>query len=89
MADCTVFGVPDETWGEALVAYVVPRSGHSETPETLPGILIEYCGSRLARLKRPRELVLVDEIPKTPAGKVQKPKLRDAYLARLSLDQGP
>ena len=89
VADCTVFGVPDETWGEALVAYVVPHSGHSETPETLPGILIEYCGSRLARLKRPRELVLVDEIPKTPAGKVQKPKLRDAYLARLSRDQGP
>ena len=67
VADCTVFGVPDETWGEALIAYVVPRSGHSETPEAL----IAYCGSRLARLKRPRELLLVDEIPKTPAGKVQ------------------
>ncbi len=38
--------------------------------------------------KRPRELVLVDEIPKTPAGKVQKPKLRDEYLARNSVGQG-
>jgi len=80
VADCTVFGVPDETWGEALVAYVVAHPGYSETPETL----IEYCGTRLARLKRPRELVLVDDIPKTPAGKVQKPKLRDAYLAQFS-----
>ena len=80
VADCTVFGVPDETWGEALNAYVVQRDGHAPTPEAL----IEYCGTRLARLKRPRELVLVAEIPKTPAGKVQKPKLRDAYLARLS-----
>jgi len=82
VADCTVFGIPDETWGEVLVAYVVPRAGHSETPESLPEILIAYCGSRLTRFKRPRDLVLVDEIPKTPAGKVQKPKLREEYLAR-------
>ncbi len=78
VADCTVFGVPDETWGEALVAYVVAQAGHAETPESL----IEYCGSRLSRFKRPRDLVLVDDIPKTPAGKVQKPKLRDEYLSR-------
>jgi acyl-CoA synthetase (AMP-forming)/AMP-acid ligase II len=84
VTDCTVFGIPDETWGEALVAYVVPRAGHSETPETL----IDYCGSRLARLKRPRDLVLVDEIPKTPAGKVQKLKLRDEYLVRISAGEG-
>ena len=82
VADVTVFGVPDERWGEALIAYVVPRAGHSETPETL----IAYCGSRLTRFKRPRALELVDEIPKTPAGKVQKPKLRDAYLARIAGD---
>ena len=85
VVDCTVFGVPDETWGEALIAYVVLRADYSETPETL----IKYCGSRLARLKRPRELVFVDEIPKTSAGKVQKPRLRDEYLARTSLEQVP
>ena len=85
VADCTVFGVPDETWGEALIAYVVLCADYSETPETL----IKYCGSRLARLKRPRELVFVDEIPKTSAGKVQKPRLRDEYLARTSLEQVP
>ncbi len=84
VADCTVFGIPDENWGEALVAYVVPRAGHSETPESLPELLIAYCGSRLTRFKRPRDLVLVDEIPKTPAGKVQKAKLRDEYLARVA-----
>ena len=83
VADCTVFGGPDKNWGEALIAYVVPRTGYSELPETL----IEYCGSRLARLKRPRELVFVDEIAKTPAGKVQKLRLRNEYLAKSSLDQ--
>jgi len=83
VADCAVFGVPDEDWGEALIAYVVPHIGYSELPETL----IDYCGTRLARLKRPRELVFVDDIPKTPAGKVQKLKLRNEYLAKTSLDQ--
>ena len=83
VADCAVFGVPDEAWGEALIAYVVPHSGYSESPESLK----EYCGSRLARLKRPRELVFVDDIPKTAAGKVQKLKLRNKYLAKSSLDQ--
>ena len=72
--DCTVFGVPDERWGEAPVAYVV-RAGDISTEE-----LIAHCTDRLARYKRPREIVFVDTIPRTPSGKVQKPPLRDAYL---------
>ena len=79
VADCTVFGVPDEKWGEALIALVVARNGAAITPDAL----IAYCDSRLAHFKRPREVRLVDEIPKTPAGKIQKPLLRAAYL-----DQG-
>ena len=77
VAECTVFGVPDEKWGEALVAYVVAREGE---PVTADG-LAEYCGSRLARIQRPREVRLVERIPKTPTGKVQKPRLRESYLA--------
>lgn len=74
VADCTVFGVPDERWGETPIAYVVsaePVSGDD---------LIAHCAKRLARYKRPREIVFVNVIPRTPSGKVQKPHLRDAYL---------
>lgn len=72
--DCTVFGVPDDRWGETPIAYVVsaePVSGDD---------LIAHCAKRLARYKRPREIVFVDTIPRTPSGKVQKLHLRDAYL---------
>ncbi len=72
--DCAVFGVPDERWGEAPVACVVRAAD-------VPGeALIAHCAERLARYKRPREVVFVDTIPRTPSGKVQKPHLRAAYL---------
>ncbi len=72
--DCTVFGVPDERWGEAPVAYVVCAADISGND------LIAHCTDRLARYKRPREIVFVSTIPRTPSGKVQKPLLRAAYL---------
>ncbi len=76
VAECIVFGVPDERWGEALVAYVVVEPGASVTKQ----ILLDHCTDRLARYKRPRDIVFVSEIPKTASGKVRKPLLRDAYL---------
>jgi len=72
--DCAVFGVPDDRWGEAPVAYVV--AGADVSAEKL----VAHCTERLARYKRPREIVFVDTIPRTPSGKVRKPLLRDAYL---------
>ena len=75
--DCAAFGVPDERWGEALVAHVV-RAGGSAVSEQA---LLDHCTGRLARYKRPREIVFVADIPKTASGKVRKPQLRDAYLA--------
>ena len=72
--DCTVFGVPDERWGEAPVALVVPAA------EVSAEDLITHCTKHLARYKRPREIVFVNTIPHTPSGKVQKPPLRAAYL---------
>lgn len=74
--DCAVGGVPDERWGEAPVAWVV-RSADVAAEE-----LIAHCAARLARYKRPREIVFVDRIPRTPAGKIPKDRLRAAYLGR-------
>lgn len=84
VADCTVFGVPDERWGEALVAYVVRAPGTDLSGKALDG----HCTERLARYKRPREIVFVDAIPKTPSGKVRKPLLRDAYLQARAEERG-
>ena len=72
--DCTVFGVPDDRWGEAPVACVVRAADVSGDD------LLAHCTQRLARYKRPREIVFVATIPRTPSGKVQKHLLRDAYL---------
>ncbi len=77
VGECTVIGVPDETWGEALIAYVVPASGRAADDAALAA----FCGERLARVKCPREIRMTAEIPKTPTGKIQKPRLREAYLA--------
>ena len=74
--DCTVFGIPDKRWGEALVAYVVPRDEKELTEQEITN----YCLEHLARFKRPKYVKIVDNIAKTPSGKVQKPVLRDAFL---------
>ena len=69
---CAVVGVPDDRWGEAVCAVVVPRSGASLTLETVQ----EGVRQRLARYKVPRRLVLVAELPVLPSGKVDKKQLR-------------
>ena len=58
--DCTVFGVPDERWGEAPVALVVPAA------EVSAEDLITHCTKHLARYKRPREIVFVEHNSHAP-----------------------
>jgi acyl-CoA synthetase (AMP-forming)/AMP-acid ligase II len=72
VAACAVVGVPDERWGEAVCAVVVPRSGASPTLETVQ----EGVRQRLARYKVPRRLVLVADLPVLASGKVDKKRLR-------------
>jgi acyl-CoA synthetase (AMP-forming)/AMP-acid ligase II len=75
VAECAVFGIPDDKWGEVPAAYVELKSG-----ETLAeNLLVEHCASKLARFKRPRVVKFVDEFPKTPIGKIQKNVLREPY----------
>jgi len=72
VAACAVVGVPDDRWGEAVCAVVVPRSGTSPTLETVQ----EGVRLRLARYKVPRRLVLVAVLPVLASGKVDKKRLR-------------
>ena len=71
--ECAVVGVPDEQWGERPRAYVVLKSGREATgPE-----IVEHVRVKIARYKAPREVEIVDELPKTSTGKIQKFVLRN------------
>jgi acyl-CoA synthetase (AMP-forming)/AMP-acid ligase II len=68
--DCVVVGVPDERWGSTVAAVVQPRS--ADAPPTLED-LDAHCRTRIAGYKVPRQLHLVGEILRSPAGKPDYP----------------
>jgi O-succinylbenzoic acid--CoA ligase len=69
VAEARIDGVPDAEWGERVVAQVVPRD--PSDPPTLDE-LRSLAASRLARHKAPRELVLVERLPRTSSGKLRR-----------------
>jgi acyl-CoA synthetase (AMP-forming)/AMP-acid ligase II len=71
--EVAVIGVEDEQFGERLIAFAVARPGSGLTEEGVLG----YAKERLARYKVPREVRLLDELPRNALGKVLKKKLRD------------
>jgi acyl-CoA synthetase (AMP-forming)/AMP-acid ligase II len=77
VAACAVVGVPDEKWGEAVCAVVVPATGASPTLESLQ----DGVRQRLARYKVPRRLVLLAGLPLLASGKVDKKRLRAELTA--------
>ncbi|RJF89417.1 long-chain-fatty-acid--CoA ligase [Oleomonas cavernae] len=70
-----VIGVPDERWGEAVKAVIVPKAGE----EIALAELSAYCRERLAAYKVPKSFDLVDVLPMTGTGKVSKKDLRARY----------
>jgi acyl-CoA synthetase (AMP-forming)/AMP-acid ligase II len=75
--EAAVVGVPDAEWGESLAAFVVLRDGKTVTPEELG----EWVKQTLADYKRPRHVVFVDSLPRTPTGKVLKRELKTRLVA--------
>jgi long-chain acyl-CoA synthetase len=70
--ECAVVGKHDDLAGEIPVAFVVQTPGQAVTSEEL----IDFCRERIAPYKRIREVRFVDELPKTPVGKLLKRKIR-------------
>jgi fatty-acyl-CoA synthase len=81
VSDVQVVGVPDDHYGEEILACVVPRAGASPSEDDIR----DYCRGKIAHFKVPRYVKLVDEFPMTVTGKVQKFKLRDAAIDELGL----
>jgi fatty-acyl-CoA synthase len=81
VADVQVIGVPDERYGEELMAWVVLRPGAALNQDTVK----EFCRGRIAHFKVPRYIKFVDEFPMTVTGKVQKYKMREVAIDELGL----
>ncbi|MBO0768168.1 MAG: AMP-binding protein, partial [Solirubrobacterales bacterium] len=79
IADVQVIGVPDERYGEAVMAWIVPRAPLDEDE------VREYCRASLAHFKCPKYVKFVDEFPMTVTGKIQKYKMREDAIADLGL----
>jgi long-chain acyl-CoA synthetase len=76
--DVAVIGVPHEDFGEAVKGVVQLRNPADASPE-LEQELMAFCRSRLAKLKCPSGIDFVDELPRTPTGKLLKRLLKDKY----------
>ncbi|MEW6263196.1 MAG: AMP-binding protein [Thermodesulfobacteriota bacterium] len=72
VAECTVVGLPDAEYGERVAAVIVPRPGTVIVPQTIRAFLRE----RLSGYKVPKEYVVVDDLPRSAAGKVLKREVR-------------
>ena len=75
--EVSVVGRPSEEWGEDVVAFVVPAPGATIDP----GALDALCRDHIARFKRPKDYVVIAELPKNNYGKVLKTELRKHFAS--------
>jgi len=71
--ECAVIGIPHDKWGETPHALIVLRPGETVNEAEI----IEHCRASLAHFKCPTSVELVDELPRTATGKLQKFRLRE------------
>ena len=76
VAEAVAFGFPHSTWGEEVAAAVVLREPHSESA------ILAYCKERLADFKCPKKLYIVETIPRTATGKIQRGAVATALAGK-------
>ncbi|WP_276248067.1 MULTISPECIES: long-chain fatty acid--CoA ligase [unclassified Haladaptatus] len=79
VSNAAVIGVPDDYWGEKVVAVVEPRPDADVDEATLASQLEATCEAELAAYKKPKRIDIVDELPRSSYGKVRKTDLREEY----------
>jgi long-chain acyl-CoA synthetase len=75
VAEAAVIGIPDPEYGEEIVAYVALKPGMEATPDNILG----FCAERLSSFKCPREVRILETLPKSSIGKILKRELRREY----------
>lgn len=78
IADCCVFGIPNADWGEEIKAVVQPING-IEIDDSLSDSIMAFLGERLAKMKWPKSIDYMAQLPRDPNGKLYKRRLRDPY----------
>jgi long-chain acyl-CoA synthetase len=73
--ECAVIGMPHSEYGEAVAAFVKIKQGRVCSEADLIG----FCKERIASYKAPKKIMFVDELPKSPAGKILKRKIRKSF----------
>ena len=84
IVDVAVIGVPDDKYGEALLAFAVLKPGTELGVEEM----IEFCRERIAGYKIPRQLKIIPEMPRNPSGKILKKELRKPYWEGVNRNIG-
>lgn len=75
--DCAVVGLPDDKWGELLVAVVQPRPGKTVDEESLKA----HVKAELGSVKTPKKIYVWDDLPRSKVGKVVKPEIRTTLIS--------
>jgi long-chain acyl-CoA synthetase len=75
--EVAVVGIPDEVWGETVVAVVVRRPDHEVSEDEV----VQACAANLAGYKKPRRVEFVSELPKTSSGKILRRRALDAVVS--------
>ena len=73
--EATVIGIPDDTWGEAVKAFVVVKEGKKLSGQDI----IDFCKKNMASYKKPTSVEFMAKLPRNPLGKVLKKELRKKY----------
>ena len=81
--DVQIIGVPDEKYGEEVMAWIILKPGHQPDADELRG----YCRNRIAHYKVPRYIRFTDQFPMTVSGKIQKYKMREMAVQELGLSR--
>jgi long-chain acyl-CoA synthetase len=78
VAEVSVIGVPDEHWGEAIKAVCVLKTGKTLERQEL----IDFVASKIARHKKPHQVVFVESLPRTADGEIDRDQVKKAHDGR-------